>query len=57
MNFTDEELRQFQDAYSIDFGDTLTADEARDMLTRLVLLYERLAQPLPEQPRVLYDRQ
>jgi hypothetical protein len=47
MTITPEELHAFQEAYKIDFGEAITEDEAREMLTRLVLFYERMAQPLP----------
>ncbi len=55
MEFTDDDLRRFQDAYAIDFGDAISEGKARDMLTRLVLLYEHLAQPLPQEPGVRYE--
>ncbi len=44
---SDEELCAFQDAYRSDFKEEITLDEAREMLTRLVLFYERVAAPLP----------
>jgi hypothetical protein len=48
MEISDDVVKEFQDAYEVDFGETVTESEARDMLLRLVLLYERLARPLPE---------
>lgn len=50
-----DELRTFRDAYEIDFGEEITEDEAREMLTRLVMFYERMAQPLPTPPVIAYD--
>jgi hypothetical protein len=55
MEISDSELLAFQEAYEVDFGETITDDEARDMLLRLVLLYERLAQPLPNETPVTYE--
>jgi hypothetical protein len=55
MEITDQEISAFQDAYEIDFGEAINADQAREMLTRLVILYERLAEPLPALPKIRYD--
>jgi hypothetical protein len=55
MDISDSELLAFCEAYETDFGETITDDEARDMLLRLVLLYERLAQPLPNEAPVTYE--
>ena len=34
-----ERLEQFQQAYQQDFGECISADEAREMLSRLVTFY------------------
>lgn len=47
MEITDARLREFQVAYEQDFGETITQDEAREMLTRLVTLYELVMCPVP----------
>jgi hypothetical protein len=47
MQLSDERLRQFHEAYKDDFGEEITLDQAREMLTRLVTLYEVLLRPLP----------
>ena len=55
METTREDIRAFQEAYEADFGETITDEEARELLTRLVVFYERLAEPLPRSPMVSYD--
>jgi hypothetical protein len=55
MEISDKELCAFQEAYEVDFGETITEDEARGMLTRLAVLYERLAEPLPSRANVTYQ--
>jgi hypothetical protein len=47
MKITAERLHEFQSAYEQDFGESITADEAHEMLTRLVTLYELVMRPLP----------
>lgn len=47
MKITTDRLREFQVAYEQDFGESITADEAHEMLTRLVTLYELVMRPLP----------
>jgi hypothetical protein len=54
MEITSEELQGFINAYAIDFGEEISVDEAREMLTRLVQLYERVSEPLPVPPTVSY---
>ena len=49
MTITVERLREFQDAYKADFGEEITVEEAREMLSRLVTLYELLLRPLPHE--------
>lgn len=55
MEITIDEVIAFQAAFEIDFGEHITADEAREMLIRLVTFYERIAEPLPIAPAVTYD--
>ena len=47
MQIPDERLRQFQTAYQLDFGEEITLEEAREMLSRLVSLYDLLLRPIP----------
>jgi hypothetical protein len=47
MEITTDRLREFQVAYEHDFGESITADEAHEILTRLVTLYELVMRPLP----------
>ena len=47
MQITNDRLRDFQEAYAADFGDQISIEEAREMLNRLVGLYELLLRPLP----------
>lgn len=49
MSISEERVRDFIRAYREEFGDELSADQAREMLTRLVTLYQLLARPLPEE--------
>jgi hypothetical protein len=48
MQFSDERVREFQEAYKEEFGEEISSDDAREMLRRLVTLYEVLLRPLPE---------
>lgn len=48
MNITEERLREFQEAYKTDFGEEISQEEAREMLSRVVTLYELLMRPLPD---------
>ncbi len=47
MEITDARLHEFQVAYEHDFGELITTDEAHEMLTRIVTLYELVMRPLP----------
>lgn len=47
MEINPNRLHEFQDAYEQDFGEKITTDEAHEMLTRLVTLYELVMRPLP----------
>jgi hypothetical protein len=48
MEITNERLREFQDAFRKDFGEDVSPEEAREMLSRLVTFYELLSRPLPD---------
>jgi hypothetical protein len=47
MIISEDQTRVFICAYKEEFGDELSVDQARKMLTRLVTLYDLLARPLP----------
>lgn len=47
MEITNERLREFQEAYKQDFGEDISPEEAREMLSRLATFYELLLRPLP----------
>jgi hypothetical protein len=47
MEITPKRLHEFQVAYEQDFGESITTNEAQEMLNRLVTLYERVMRPLP----------
>jgi hypothetical protein len=47
MDIARERLEEFRSAYEQDFGELISIDEAREMLTRLVTLYELVGRPLP----------
>lgn len=53
MLFGDEDLKEFQAIYQEDFGETISDADARFMATRLIRLYEVLAQSLPEEKEQL----
>ncbi len=47
--FTDEEVREYKQLYQDEFDEVITDDEARDIMLRVVLLYEALLKPLPDE--------
>ena len=49
MAVSDESLRRLIRAYKEFYGEELSINEARAMASRIALLYERLAQPLPKE--------
>jgi hypothetical protein len=53
MELSNECLREFQEAYEIDFGEQIALDEAREMLTRLVTFYELVSRLLPGEGNTL----
>lgn len=51
MHFTDEDLKEFMEIYSAEFDEELSLAEAREMASRVMRLYEILAEPLPGERR------
>lgn len=51
MHITPERLKEFQEAYKLDFGDEITEGQAREMLFRVVTLYEQLLKALPSEQK------
>ena len=49
MGLSDPSLDQFIALSASEFGETLTATEARPVATNLVNLYRKVMQPLPKQ--------
>ena len=50
MEISKVRLQEFRDAYKNDFGDDISKEEAREILSRLVTLYELLRTPLSDKP-------
>lgn len=51
MHLSDEEINDFINLYENIYQERLSIEEAREMATRLVALYEVLARPLPGEIR------
>jgi hypothetical protein len=49
MLITAEQLQEFIGLYEEEFKDRLSEDEAREVASRLIELYQLLAQPLPSE--------
>jgi len=47
----DESVEEFRTIYKKCYGEDISADDAREMARRLLMLYELLAKPLPEEDR------
>lgn len=47
MELTDDEIREFIELWTQEFGEELTPDEARHQASLLLQLYGCLARPLP----------
>lgn len=47
MELTDDDIRAFADIWETQFGEKLTADQARTEAQRLLEFYAALAEPLP----------
>jgi hypothetical protein len=44
MHFTDEDLKEFMETYSAEFHEEISFAEAREMASRVMQLYEMLAE-------------
>ena len=49
MQIEEESVRDYMRLYEEDFGEKLTMEEAREIVTRLVALYEVLCSRLPDE--------
>ncbi len=49
MDLTDEEVQEYKHLHEKEFNETISDAEAREIASRLLLLYELLAQPLPSE--------
>jgi hypothetical protein len=47
MQLSEDAIREYISLYKDDFGETLTIEEAREMASALVALYELLCRRLP----------
>ena len=47
MIIPDATLREFQEAYRKNFNENISLEESREMLSRLVMLYQLLIRPYP----------
>jgi hypothetical protein len=56
MHFTDEDLKEFMDIYSAAFHEEISFAGAREMTSRVMRLYESLAEPLPSERRPSIDQ-
>ena len=48
MQLTEEDVRAFIEVYEVEYGVRLSLEEAWEMATNLVTLYETVSQPLPD---------
>ena len=48
MQIRDKTVEEFKRLYKEEFGEELTVSEAQDVVFRLVHLYLKLAEPLPD---------
>lgn len=49
MKLTQEDIKEFQGIYEAEFCEALGSAEASHMASQLMVLYERLAAPLPSE--------
>ncbi len=47
MNHTDEAMQEFMEIYKAEFGKELSTQEALEMVTHLINLYQIIYRPLP----------
>lgn len=57
MRLTDEDIREFKEAYQAEFHEAISDAEARDMADRVMRIMELITQPLPEDGGTLVSRQ
>jgi hypothetical protein len=55
MTFEDKDLKEFLKLYEEEFGEPLPGQDASSMASRLVMLYEALARPLPSEKEQFTD--
>ena len=55
MPFEDNDLKEFQTIYEEEFGEPISGQNASYMASRLVMLYEALARPLPSEKEQFTD--
>jgi hypothetical protein len=55
MTFEDKDLEEFQTMYEEEFGEPISGQEASYIASRLVMLYEALARPLPSEKEQFTD--
>ncbi len=49
MEISQETIEEYKEIYKEDFGKEITDGEAREIITRVVILYEVLYSPLPHE--------
>ena len=49
MRLSEEAIQEFASLYKEEFGEELTKAEASEMAYRLMVLYEQLSKPLPDE--------
>ena len=49
MLLHDDDIQEFKSIYQEEFNESLSDKEAREMASRVIRLYELLAQPLPSE--------
>lgn len=55
MPFEDNDLKEFQTLYNEEFEEPISGQDASYMASRLVMLYEALARPLPSEKEQFTD--
>jgi flagellin-specific chaperone FliS len=49
MKLTDQDVQEYKRVHEEEFGELISDDEAREIATRVIQLYEILIQPLPDE--------
>lgn len=57
MQFTDEQIKQFQLIYEKHFGSTISTEEATRSATRLIQLLQLIYQPLEDRDQTTSDNE